>query len=87
MNKEISQIMAIFKYLPSTTTKSYEYKLLIIILSDCLIGEGNGNPLQCSCLENPRFGGAWWGRTGSDTTEATEQQQLTALKRKNREVT
>ena len=24
------------------------------------IGEGNGIPLQCSCLENPRDGGAWW---------------------------
>ena len=24
------------------------------------IKEGNGNPLQCSCLENPRDGGAWW---------------------------
>ena len=24
------------------------------------IGEGNGNPLQCSCLENPRDGGTWW---------------------------
>ena len=24
------------------------------------IGEGRGNPLQCSCLENPRDGGAWW---------------------------
>ena len=23
-------------------------------------GEGNGNPLQCSCLQNPRDGGAWW---------------------------
>ena len=23
-------------------------------------GEGNGNPLQCSCLENPKDGGAWW---------------------------
>ena len=23
-------------------------------------GEGNGNPLQCSCVENPRDGGAWW---------------------------
>ena len=23
-------------------------------------GEGHGNPLQCSCLENPRDGGAWW---------------------------
>ena len=24
------------------------------------IGEGNGHPLQCSCLENPKDGGAWW---------------------------
>ena len=31
--------------------------------SGCLItvlGEGNGNPLQCSCLEDPGDGGAWW---------------------------
>ena len=38
-------------------------------------GEGNGNPLQCSCLENPRDGGAWWaalyGVAESDATEAT----------------
>ena len=27
---------------------------------ECMIGEGNGNPLQCSCLENPRDRGAWW---------------------------
>ena len=39
------------------------------------IGERNGNPLQCSCLESPRDGGAWWaavyGVTESDATEAT----------------
>ena len=34
------------------------------------IGGGNGNPLQCSCLENPRDGGAWWD-TELDTTEVT----------------
>ena len=43
------------------------------------IGEGNGNPLQCSCLENPRDGGAWWaaiyGVAQSHTTEVTQQQQ------------
>ena len=35
------------------------------------IGEGDGNPLQCPCLENPRDGGAWWGRTELDTTDVT----------------
>ena len=39
------------------------------------IGEGNGNPLQCSCLENPRDGGVWWaaicGVTELDMTEVT----------------
>ena len=29
-------------------------------LSLSCIGEGNGNPIQCPCLENPRDGGAWW---------------------------
>ena len=34
-------------------------------------GEGNGNPLQYSCLENPMDRGAWWATVGkeSDTTE------------------
>ena len=39
------------------------------------IGEGNGNPLQCSCMETPRDGGAWWaavyGVAESDMAEAT----------------
>ena len=43
------------------------------------IGEGNGNPLQRSCLESPRDRGASWaavyGVAESDTTEATQQQQ------------
>ena len=32
----------------------------IYILKILTDGEGNGNPLQCSCLENPRDGGDWW---------------------------
>ena len=36
-------------------------------------GEADGNPLQCSCLENPRVGGAWWAAVHrvaeSDTAE------------------
>ena len=49
------------------------------------IGEGKGNLLQYSCLENPRDRGAWWAaclrvRTGLDMTEATEQQLQQASK-------
>ena len=39
------------------------------------IGEGNGNPLQCSCLKNPRDQGAWW------TTIYGVAQSRTRLKR------
>ena len=55
-------------------------------LSLSCIGEGNGNPLQCSCLESPRDGGAWWAavygvaqsrtwlkRLSSSSSSATEQ--------------
>ena len=34
-------------------------RLHVHLLLSC-IGEGTGNPLLCSCLENPRDGGAWW---------------------------
>ena len=50
-------------------------KLPLALGSVNIFGEGNGNPLQCSCLENPRDGGAWWaavyGVAELDTTEAT----------------
>ena len=35
------------------------------------IGEGNGNPLQCSCLENPRDGRAWWAAVYGVTQSRT----------------
>ena len=39
------------------------------------IGEGNGNPLQCSCLENPRDGGAWWAAVYGVTQSQTQLKQ------------
>ena len=54
------------------TTKTYLYILSIIVVrklpterkkyedSNTFNGEGNGTPLQYSCLENPMDGGAWW---------------------------
>ena len=42
------------------------------------IGEGNGNPLQCSCLENPRDGGAWWAAVYGVTQSQTGLKQLSS---------
>ena len=42
------------------------------------IGEGNGNPLQCSCLENPRDGGAWWGAVYGIAQSRTRLKQLSS---------
>ena len=42
------------------------------------IGEGNGNPLQCSCLENPRDWGAWWAAVYGVTQSRTQLKQLSS---------
>ena len=42
------------------------------------IGEGNGNPLQCSCLENPRDGGAWWAASYGVTQSQTRLKRLSS---------
>ena len=44
------------------------------------IGEGNGNPLQCSCLENPRDGGAWWAAVSGVTQSRTRLKRLSSSK-------
>ena len=41
-------------------------------------GEGNGNPLQCSCLENPKYGGAWWAAVYGVTQSRTRLKQLSS---------
>ena len=61
---------SLFNNLGTSPTKSEKWRIVVING-----GEGNGNPLQCSCLENPRDRGAWGaavsGAAESDTTEAT----------------
>ena len=42
------------------------------------IGEGNGNPLQCSCLEDPRDGGAWWAAVYGVAQSQTQLKQLSS---------
>jgi len=42
------------------------------------IGEGNGNPLQYSCLENPRDGGAWWAAVYGVTQSRTRLKRLSS---------
>ena len=42
------------------------------------IGEENGNPLQCSCLENPRDGGAWWAAVYGVTQSRTRLKQFSS---------
>ena len=42
------------------------------------IGEGNGNPLQCSCLENPRDGGAWWAAVDGVAQSRTRLKRLSS---------
>ena len=42
------------------------------------IGEGNGNPLQCFCLENPRDSGAWWAAVYGVTQSWTQLNRLSS---------
>ena len=52
-------------------------------LSLSCIGEGNGNPLQCCCLENPRDGGAWWAAIYGVAQSRTRLKWLSSITGKN----
>ena len=56
---------------PWGRTESDTTKRLHFHFSLSCIGEGNGHPLQCSCLENPRDGGAWWAAVSGVTQSRT----------------
>ena len=42
------------------------------------IGEGNGTPLQCPCLENPRDGAAWWAAVYGAAQSQTQLKRLSS---------
>ena len=67
-------------------TQGLNWHLLSLLLTEQLhfhfslacIGEGNGNPLQCSCLENPRDGGAWWAAAYEVAQSRTQLKRLSS---------
>ena len=58
-------------------------RLHFIHFSLSCIGEGNGNPLQCSCLENPRDGGAWWAAVCGVAQSRTQLKQFSSSSNQN----
>ena len=50
------------------------------------IGEGNGNPLQCSCLENPRDRGAWWAAVCGVAQSRTQLKRLSSSSNSNQDI-
>ena len=63
-------------YSPWGRTESDTTEQLHFHFSLSCIGEGNGNPLQCSCLENPMDGGAWLATVHRVTKSQTRMKRL-----------
>ena len=57
----------------------YFYTTVGVVKWYTLIGIGNGNPLQCSLLENPRDGGAWWAAVYGIAQSWTRMKRLSVL--------
>ena len=65
-------------YIPWGLKESDTTERLHFHFSFSHIGEGDGNPLQCSCLENPRDRGAWWAAIYGVTQSRTRLKQLSS---------
>ena len=63
---------------PWGRTESDRTERLHFHFSLSCIGEGNGNPLQYSCLENPKDGGAWWAAVYGVTQSRTRLKRLSS---------
>ena len=57
----------------------HDWVTSISVFTFLCIGQGNGNPLQCSCLENPRDGEAWWAAVYGVAQSRTRLKQLRSI--------
>ena len=71
--EEPGRLHTVHEVAESDTTEQLHFRFSL----SC-IGEGNGNPLQCSCLENPRDGGAWWAAVYGVAQSWTPLKQLSS---------
>ena len=53
-----------------------DWTISLLLFAFC-VGEGNGNPPQCSCLENRKDGGAWWAAVSGVTQSRTRLRDFT----------
>ena len=60
-----------------TAQRMFPDEVISVFTVRCF-GEGNGNPLQCSCLENPRDRGAWWAAVYGVAQSRTRLKQLSS---------
>ena len=67
-----------FPSYPVSSQESDTTERLHFHFSLSCIGEGNGNPRQCSCLENPRDGGAWWAAVYGVAQSRTRLKRLSS---------
>ena len=66
------------KSMQEIVSKEIKTERLHFDFSLACVGEGNGNPLQCSCLENLRDGGAWWAAIYGVSQSRTRLKQLSS---------
>ena len=72
MEMSLSKLQEIVKDREATTERLHFH------FSLSCIGEGNGNPLQCSYLENPRDRGAWWAAISGVAQSRTRLKRLSS---------
>ena len=74
----IFQVLYVSSFHKSKFTWNRDYNPSSFVYYCIWSGEGNGNPLQCSCLENPRDGGAWWAAVYGVAQSWTQLKRLSS---------